>query len=116
MITLDQVRNIAMSLPEVTEEPHFEYTSFRVRGKIFATAPPDGEFLHLFVPETEREVALAAEPDFLEALHWGTRVAGLRVLLPSAKPQVVSKLLSQAWAAKAPKKLLASLGGSSGET
>jgi len=36
-------------MPEVTEEPHFAYTSFRVKGKIFATAPPDGEHLHIFV-------------------------------------------------------------------
>jgi hypothetical protein len=26
-----------MTLPETTEAPHFEATSFRVRGKIFAT-------------------------------------------------------------------------------
>ncbi len=108
MMTLDQVRRFAMSLPEATEEPHFEYTSFRVRGKIFATAPPEGEYLHIFVPEAEREMALAAEPDFLEVLYWGARAAGLRVLLPSAKPQVVYKLLSQAWSGKAPNKLLAS--------
>ena len=37
MPTLDQLRTLALSLPEVTEEPHFEKTSFRVRKKIFAT-------------------------------------------------------------------------------
>ena len=45
-VNLNDARRIAMSLPEVTEEPHFEYTSFRVKGKIFATAPPDGANLH----------------------------------------------------------------------
>jgi hypothetical protein len=50
-MNLAQVRQFAMSLPEVTEEPHFHYTSFRVRGKIFTTAPPEGEYIHVFVPE-----------------------------------------------------------------
>ena len=30
-----QVRRFALSLPAVTEEPHFHYSSFRIRGKIF---------------------------------------------------------------------------------
>jgi len=38
LVKLIDARRLAMSLPEVTEEPHFEYTSFRVRGKIFALA------------------------------------------------------------------------------
>ena len=86
-MTLNQIRQFVMSLPEVTEEPHFEYTSFRVRGKIFATVPPDGEYLHVFVTDEERETALAREPDFLEPLVWGRQIRGLRVLLPVAKPK-----------------------------
>ena len=30
------VRKLALSLPESTEQPHHDMTSFRVRGKIFA--------------------------------------------------------------------------------
>ena len=75
-MTLDQARHFAMSLPETTEEPHFHYTSFRVRGRIFATAPPGDEDLHVFVTAEQRDAALAREPDFLEALRWGTLEAG----------------------------------------
>ena len=45
------MRAFALSLPATTEEPHFDMSSFRVRGKIFATVPPDGEHLHVFVDE-----------------------------------------------------------------
>jgi hypothetical protein len=38
-LTVGTVRTVAMTFPETTEAPHFEATSFRVRGKIFATIP-----------------------------------------------------------------------------
>ena len=40
---LATIRTHALSLEAVTEEPHHTYSSFRVRGKIFATLPPVGE-------------------------------------------------------------------------
>ena len=92
-MTLAQARRFALLLPESTEAPHHEYTSFRVRGKIFATAPPDGNRLHVFVSEEEG----------VETLHWGGRVAGVCVLLEKAKPALVKDLLRQAWERKSPK-------------
>src|SRR5271166_4120572 len=95
------VRNIAMGFPQVTEEPHFASTSFRIKGKIFATMPPGDEHLHVFVPEEVREPALAMEPEFLQKLFWGGKVCGLRVSLHNAKPQIVANLLQQACEHKA---------------
>lgn len=37
MVSIDTFRKLAMSFPNVTEEPHFEKTSFRINKKIFAT-------------------------------------------------------------------------------
>ena len=106
-MTLDQVRRIARALPGAAESPHFHLTSFRVGGKIFATAPKDDSFLHVFVPEVERERWLALEPDAVEKLFWGQRAAGLRIALRKATPGMIKTLLSNAWASKAPKSLLA---------
>jgi hypothetical protein len=102
---LDRVRRHALSLLEVTEQPHFAYTSFRVHGKIFATAPPDGQHLHVFVDEEQRELALAVHSTCVEKLWWGGKVAGLRVDLAKADGRVVDELVNQAWARKAPKRL-----------
>jgi hypothetical protein len=102
---LADARRIAMSLPEVTEEPHFASSSFRINGKIFATAPPGGEHLHVFVSDDEREAALAMERQYLEKLFWGRKVCGVRVLLRKANPKVVADLLLRAWSRKAPKGL-----------
>ncbi|MGH8028596.1 MAG: MmcQ/YjbR family DNA-binding protein [Arenimonas sp.] len=103
---LDAVRKLALALPEATEAPHFDHTSFRVRGKIFATAPPAGDALHLFLAETAREQALVLHAAFVEKLLWGGKVVGVRVRLDHADAKVVAALLARAWEAKAPKVLL----------
>jgi hypothetical protein len=101
-----EARRYALALPEVTEEPHFHLSSFRVKGKIFATVPPDEEHLHIFVGEQERELAIAVNPRACEKLWWGKQVAGLRVVLAKAKAADVKDLLQSAWRRKAPKSLV----------
>jgi hypothetical protein len=99
---LAQIETFARSLPEVTQAPHHHFDSFRVRGKIFVTVPPGGEFIHVFVPEPERETALALHPDWVEKLLWGGKVVGLRISLVRAKPSAAKALVHQAWRSKAP--------------
>jgi len=103
---LADVRRCAMSWPEVAEQPHFEFTSFRVRGKIFATVPPEQDRVRLFVGDSVREQALAMHPQWAHKLLWGSKVVGLRVELAMAAPAIVTQLIGQAWAHKAPKSLL----------
>jgi len=105
-MNVTQVRQYALSLPDATEEPHFEYSSFRVRGKIFVTVPPDEQHIHVFVSDEERERALAVHSKFLEKLLWGGKVRGLRVSLSKAPPAVVNDLIRAAWSHKAPKRLV----------
>ncbi len=109
---LAAVRKFAMALPEVTEAPHFDMTSFRVRGKIFVTAPPEGTHLHVFVDDALRGPALAVHPDFIEPLLWGGKVRGLRIALATAKPAVVENLVRAAWEEKGGKNALAKSGKS----
>lgn len=99
-------RKLALALPEAAEAPHHEYTSFRVRGKIFATMPPEGQVLHVFVGDEQRDRALALWGDACEVLMWGARITGLRVHLDRATPAAVRELLRAAWEHKAPKALL----------
>ena len=37
MVDIHTFRSFALSLPDTSEQPHFELTSFRVKKKIFAT-------------------------------------------------------------------------------
>lgn len=102
-MNLEQARTFALSLPDSNEEPHFHYSSFRVRGRIFATVPPEGTILHIFVPEEDRERALALEPEVTEKLFWGAKAVGVRVHLPKARKSFVEELLRKAWTHKSAK-------------
>ncbi len=105
---LEEARNYALSLPEANEEPHHQYSSFRVHGEIFATVPPDNRHLHIFVDEERRELAIAMFPDAYEELWWGKNVVGVRVRLAEADASDVKDLLYSAWLLKAPKHLVES--------
>jgi hypothetical protein len=110
-LKIAQVRRVAMSLPEVEGKPHFDFWSFRVAGKIFATVPPDEEHLHAFVGEEERERWIAADSTAFQPLPWGAKIVGLRVVLSKAKPSAVEEILRTAWRSKAPKRLFHSKTG-----
>jgi hypothetical protein len=99
-VTLAQLRRLALALPDAVEAPHHAMTSFRVRGTIFATVPPEGTHAHLFVDEARRATMLALQPGAYEPLRWGGRVVGLRVTLAKAKAADVGVLLENAWARK----------------
>src|SRR5580765_2218573 len=104
---IDTVRRFALSLPETTEEPHFEKSSFRVRGKIFATVPPDGHHLHVHVDPAERAALVEGQPGTYEPIGRGAKPASdwVRVDLDRAHAREVKELLQDAWLLKAPKRL-----------
>ena len=107
MSDLEQARQFALSLPEATEEPHFDMSSFRVRGKIFVTVPPDEVHLHVFVDVPEIEASVAEDPAAFEPLRWGQAIRGVGVNLASAPAVRVQELIEESWRRKAPKRLVA---------
>src|SRR5437763_6968190 len=109
---LAEARTHALSLPETTEQPHFDMASFRVRGKIFATVPPDGDRLHVFVDADEVHASVAEDPAAYEELWWGKKLSGLRVNLAVADVDRVAELLTEAWRRKAPKRGVAAFDAS----
>ncbi len=101
------VRRLALSLPESAEAPHHDMTSFRVAGKIFATVPPDGGRVHVFLEDDEVASYCAEFPDALEELWWGKKLQGCSIVLGRATVALVRELLTESWRRRAPKKVLA---------
>jgi predicted DNA-binding protein (MmcQ/YjbR family) len=56
MVSLEQLREIALSFPQTTEEPHFDKTSFRVKKKIFATFDAKNNCSCLKLSEIDQDV------------------------------------------------------------
>jgi hypothetical protein len=100
------VRRLALSLPETAEAPHHDMTSFRVAGKIFATMPPEGGRVHVFVDDDEVDAYAAEYPTTVEELWWGSRRRGCRVSLSTATVPLLRELLTESWRGKAPRKVL----------
>jgi hypothetical protein len=103
-VTLADVRDVAMSLHGSTESPHHQYTSFRLRGRIYATAPRTGGSLNVFVDEADRQRMVALDPATYAVLGWGRKVVGLRVDLSTASRENVAALLRMAWQRKQAKR------------
>jgi Protein of unknown function (DUF419). len=96
-MTIDEVRAFALSLANAVEAPHHDRTSFRVRGKIFATAPQNGESLNVFVDDESAYAAVAENPDACELLHWGKKLVGVKITLAHSDSNAVREFLEESW-------------------
>jgi hypothetical protein len=103
-MTLDEIRRMALALPEVIEQEHWGNPSFRIRGRIFATVP-DAEHLNVMIDPFDVEAVVRDDPDTCEELRWGKEIRGVRVSLNKAGSTMVETLLETAWRRKAPKRL-----------
>jgi len=102
-LTSAQVREIVLSLPEVTEADHHGRTSFRLGTSVLATVP-DEEGLNVMLGESEARAA-EASGTACSLLWWGKRLSGVRVELAAADAGLVRELLDEAWRRRAPARL-----------
>jgi uncharacterized protein YdhG (YjbR/CyaY superfamily) len=108
-------QRFALSLPGVSEEPHFGVPSFRVNKRILVTVPP-GNMLHVFVADAERDMCLMVYASCTEKVWWGGKVVGIRVFLDKATRGAVEDLILRAWKYRAPKKDVAAYEAGQGAT
>ncbi len=111
MLDRESARQLALSLPEATEQDHHGRPSFRVAGKIFATLW-DADHMNVMLDEPGILTAVEAHPDICAEVWWGKRLAAVRVTLSAAQAPLLRSLLEDAWEGKAPARLRPSLIGS----
>jgi hypothetical protein len=108
-MTEDDIRSMALSLPEAIESAHMSHPDFRVRGKIFATLgyPKKGWGMVKLTPEQQKRL-IQDEPEvFVPAAGaWG-RKGSTTVDLAKADKDLVFTALVAAWRNAAPKRLTA---------
>ncbi|MFJ3927083.1 MmcQ/YjbR family DNA-binding protein [Streptomyces sp. NPDC090022] len=114
--TADDVREIALSLPDSSEKPAWGMPTFRVGGKIFAALGDDDASIGVKCPKEERAELIGAEPEkfFIREGH-DDNYAWLRVRLAALEDtRELRSILVDSWRQAAPKRLAAAhpeLGG-----
>jgi hypothetical protein len=106
MITPDQIRQIALSLPEAEEKLHFERASFCIRKKIFATLSEDETEAVLKLTIEEQTALVAADPQTFFLVGWNQQ-GWIGVKLASVDAEEMEQLLVTAWRNVAPKRIAA---------
>ncbi|HUA44929.1 MAG TPA: MmcQ/YjbR family DNA-binding protein [Solirubrobacteraceae bacterium] len=104
MLSSEEARRLALSLPEAVEEDHHGRPSFRVAGRIFATLW-DEDHMNVMVDEAGILTAVQSHPGVCAEVWWGKRLAAVRVTLSAARADLLSDLLADAWERRAPARL-----------
>ncbi|SEG83959.1 hypothetical protein SAMN05444920_105290 [Nonomuraea solani] len=106
MVTEQDVRRIALALPETAEKSMYGTPAFYVRGKWFARVKEEGDRLVLPVGSVEEKAELiAAEPaKFGTTPHYDGHAIVL-VRFAAVDTAEMSELLADAWRLRAPKRL-----------
>jgi hypothetical protein len=120
MADWDDVRRLALTLPEVTEEDLHGRPAWRVRGKLFAwerplrksdlralgDAAPDGPILGARVEHLgAKEALIADEPEVFFTIPHFDGYAAVLILIERIAPDVLEEVIVEAWLARAPKRL-----------
>lgn len=63
VVTAEDVRAVALGLPETTEKLAWGQPTFRVAGKMFASLGDDDTTIGVKCPKEERDELIAAEPE-----------------------------------------------------
>lgn len=120
MATWDDVRRIALALPETSERPAYGNAAWRVRDKLFVwerplrekeiaelgDAAPDGPILGARVEDlVAKEALLADEPDLYFTTAHFDGYPSVLVRLERIGTEDLRELIAEAWLSRAPKRL-----------
>jgi hypothetical protein len=98
MVTAEDVRRIAMSLPRTTEGIVRDSVRFRVGRIVYAALSPDEARMGFGFPKEERAGLVAAEPEkFLMPVDADLRYHWVRVRLAAIDERELWELLTDAW-------------------
>ena len=102
MIGLNEIRDIAMALPQVEEGPPVRaarrIASFKVGGKSFVGVETGGRYMTVSLPETEGKAFAAEDSKVYEAI-WRNKKTfmGLRVDLSAISADRARDLIERSW-------------------
>ncbi|MEA2451064.1 MAG: hypothetical protein QOG63_2996 [Thermoleophilaceae bacterium] len=107
MATVDDVRRLALGLPESNEKPCYGTPGFYVRNNLFARIRSDDETVVVKVDIGERELLMGAEPETFFITDHYREYPSVLVRLEAIEEDELLEVLTDSWRRVAPKRLLA---------
>ena len=107
MVTEEDVRQAALSLPATIERPSYGTPGFRVKDRLFARIREEGDLLVVWTADLgEKEALLRSYPEtFTTTPHYDGHPMVL-VRLDVVDADELLELLTESWRLRAPKRLL----------
>jgi hypothetical protein len=106
MATEDDVRELALALPEVTEKPSYGTPGWRVADRLFARLREASVLLLWRESEDEKRFLIAAEPEkFFTVPHYDGH-ASVLLRLAAVDRAELAELLEESWRLRAPARLV----------
>jgi hypothetical protein len=108
MMSGEQLRQVALGLPETTEKLTWEVDiTFRVRDKIFVVMGPDGGGASVKASVEAQQALVASDPETFSVSAYTGRFGWTSVDLTRVDPDEMRELVEEAWRRTAPMKLVA---------
>jgi hypothetical protein len=112
MVTAEDVRRLAGSLPRSEEHLIRDHVKFRVGRLVFVSISPDERSMGFGFPKEERAALVASEPDkFHLPVASDMRYHWVRVWLDAIDEAEMRELVVEAWRMVVPKRVAASYPG-----
>jgi hypothetical protein len=105
MMSTDEVRKFALSLPEAKEVEHWGKPSFRINNKIFTVIQEDGRTITVKTTAEDREVYTTMDPETFTIPDSFSSLNYMHINLETANPEEIKGLIEKAWINVAPKRL-----------
>lgn len=106
MSTRDEVREIALSLPEAEERETWRSVTFRVRNKIFVIMSDDGTNASVKASREEQKALIAEAPETFTYPAYVGRHGWVGVDVTRIGRDHLRELVTEAWRMTAPKRLV----------
>ncbi len=107
MITVDRLRAVALTLPEVEERETWGRPTLRVRGKMFLTLSDDAATVTVKARPDEQAALIAVDAETFAVAAYVGRYGWVQVRLDRVEAGQLEELVVEAWRQTAPKRLVA---------
>ena len=105
-VNFDDVRELALELPEVEEGTSYGTPALKIRGKLLARLKEDGQTLVLRTTRADRTRLLSAAPDVFYLTDHYVNYPWILIRLSQIDRTFLRELLAEAWRLAAPARLV----------